>query len=613
MPEIYSLIRNSAVNLGRRIELHDFLVPFYCAVLLREYLWLIRSNPIAWSLTVLGALAFWLAYLYVKRPVERETNKLRWLVVVLPLLFGYLLRLPFPDRSWDVRYYHIFYSERALRGWLYIPGDFFPSYFPLLNPASDTLTGIFRHLLGYRLGTVLNLLVLLWAATVIDRILRHYVRRPWVRAFAVLLIVASEQLLFEVNTYLVDLLVLPLMLEAIYRTVWRDDGESKGKNFLVVCFLLGTILAFKLTNLIFILPILLVCLYFTLTGAGRVKLSSLKTWGTALLALIVPGIPHLIYVCWLTGSPMFPFYNTVFRSPFHPLANNFDLRFGPKGFWETLTWPVQILWHAKRFGEVPFFSGRLTVGFIAAIAGLLLIRRDGRLRALCVITLLASIVWSINKANIRYGLLLELLAGTLLICMSAQIMKLAGSATLKRPAAILLWFVLIAQTILSANYVARHGWGDQPTFLDYPEASLIEAGHLLRDRSPVDFFSDADRHLFDPVEVWIESVAESSMMMVMIKNDAPMISVFRQEFVVTEASKEKFKQLLSEVAGKRMFSLCESPDVELAKSNLKAQGFTIRNAVPILLPYYSYNIKLDMLMLEVEPPDQLPPLNNGVR
>ena len=59
------------------------------------------------------------------------------------------------------RLHHAIHGERpAMRGWPMLEGDFFPVRFPF-NPAPDMLTGLFRHLLGYRLGTVVNLLALL--------------------------------------------------------------------------------------------------------------------------------------------------------------------------------------------------------------------------------------------------------------------------------------------------------------------------------------------------------------------------------------------------------------------------------------------------------------------
>src|SRR4029079_5241629 len=83
----------------------------------------------------------------------------------------------------------------------------------------DTLTGISRALLGYRLGTIINWLVLVWAAQVTNKILRPYARAAGLRDVCVLAVFLAEHLLFEVSTYMVDLLALPLLLEATYLTL----------------------------------------------------------------------------------------------------------------------------------------------------------------------------------------------------------------------------------------------------------------------------------------------------------------------------------------------------------------------------------------------------------
>src|SRR6185503_10676178 len=72
---------------------------------------------------------------------------------------------------------------------------------------------------GYRLGTIINWLVLVWAAQVADKLLRPFVKRVWLRSACVLIVFLAEHLLFEISTYMVDLLTLPLLLEATYLTL----------------------------------------------------------------------------------------------------------------------------------------------------------------------------------------------------------------------------------------------------------------------------------------------------------------------------------------------------------------------------------------------------------
>ena len=131
----------------RRIEPADVLILFYVAAIVRQYFWIIPSNRWAWLLTIVSTVCLWLVYLRFKGSDGDRVPYVFWLIVGLPLLLVYLLRLSFPDISFDVLNYRLIQSERSLRGPLFVPGDFFPTIFPL-NPAPDTLTGLFRHFLG---------------------------------------------------------------------------------------------------------------------------------------------------------------------------------------------------------------------------------------------------------------------------------------------------------------------------------------------------------------------------------------------------------------------------------------------------------------------------------
>ena len=115
------------------------------------------ANSKSFALAVIS----WYFYLATRQFPAEKFGRSFWLLVGLPLLGFYLLRAAFPDHSYDVFSYHLLHAERSLRGALYAPGDYFPTALPF-NPVADTLTGISRLLLGFRLGTVINLLAMIW-------------------------------------------------------------------------------------------------------------------------------------------------------------------------------------------------------------------------------------------------------------------------------------------------------------------------------------------------------------------------------------------------------------------------------------------------------------------
>src|SRR5713101_1484947 len=135
-----SFFREAYRGARRRLEFGDALIFLYTLVLARQYFWVIENNLIAWTLTVALAAICWYFYLATKQFPAEKSGRSFWLVVGLPLLGFYLLRAALP-----------------------------------FNPVPDTLTGISRLFLGFRLGTVINLLALIWAAQIADKLLRPFI------------------------------------------------------------------------------------------------------------------------------------------------------------------------------------------------------------------------------------------------------------------------------------------------------------------------------------------------------------------------------------------------------------------------------------------------------
>src|SRR5687767_11179484 len=184
--------------LGRKLELGDLFIFLYLLVILRQYTWIVPNNRLAWTLTLALSALLWAVHLRVKEEPEERMPRAFWLIVALPLLLVYALKFAFPDISVDILNHRLIQGERGLRGPLFMPGDFFPTIFPF-NPASDMLTGISRHLLGYRLGTIINYLSLLYAGVVLNKLLRPFIVNARWRCLGILLTLYTEHILFEIN------------------------------------------------------------------------------------------------------------------------------------------------------------------------------------------------------------------------------------------------------------------------------------------------------------------------------------------------------------------------------------------------------------------------------
>jgi len=588
-----------------RLEFGDALLFLYLLVFLRQYLWITPNNYLAWSVALFLTALVWFFYVSAKQFPSTKYGHSFWIVVGLPLLAGYALHAAFPDRSYDVLNYHLLHAERSLRGPLFMPGDYFPSPIPV-NPIGDTLTGVSRLLLGFRLGTIINLLALIWAAQVTNKILRPLVSNAWLRSFCVLLAVSSEQFIFEISTYMIDLLALPLMLEATLLTLRWDEAENKTLNFVHIALLLGTGTAFKLTNMAVALPLFVVCAYRMMTGPEKVTLKIwIKRSLAGLIAFIAPLLPFSIFIFRLTGNPVFPVANRLFNSPYWPTHGGWDGRFGPTTLRQTIFWPVLVWFKPERSSELALYSGRLSLGFIIAFAGLLLVRHHPRVRSLCFLLVTSSLLWSAAAIGYsRYGLYQEMLAGITVVAVVAVMFKSNSAFNWKTALSFGFCLVLAAQTVLAGMYALRKDWGGRLSMIDDPSAYAAEARFILRDHSLRNFFTGDQRALFDPIGAWVETAPESTAFEVLLDPHAPIIAVRTPEYFFTRDAWRRFIRVAENSPDQKMFSLCLNGDLPAAQQAIALRGLEIVTVTPVEIPFFSPRDRIGMTLIEVRIPQQ---------
>src|SRR2546423_344569 len=645
--------RRALALLRENAEFGDALVFLYALVFIRQYLWVAPDNARAWTLAAPLSAVAWYFYVRTKPFAPKRAGREFWLVVALPLLFVYMWRAPFPDVSFDVLNYRLLHAERSLRGRLFAPGAFFPTPAPS-TPAPDTLTGLFRLALGYRLGTIVNLLSLVWAAQVVDKILRPFVARAYLRSACVLLVVLSEHLLFEINNYMVDLLALPLLLEATYialracdaadtrtddahavkadtqtdetdATTNQTDARAREVNthsnggslslYVHAALLLGASAALKLTNATAIAPLVVLFAYTALAGPRRLAPKRLvSTLALSSVAFVAPILPFSVYLWRLTANPFFPLANGFFKSPYWPTGGGWDARWGPQGPWETIVWPVLSTFEPSRHSELAVYSGRLSIAFVVALVGLALAWRDARARLLSLIFLAGCMLWSAGGMGYsRYGLYLELLAGIVVVAFAATLFKDARRSTTRRSRwmkAVAYVFVaaLVAQAALACVYAYRYEWSMRGTITHW-RAYRSDFKYLLRDRSLARFLTDEERARYAGVGVWIESDIKSSGIEALLNPRAPVVTVSHQEFFTTRESRRRFVQTVEAAEGtvkagerERMYSLCLPEDLQSAEEFIRSRGLEVGTATPVEVPFFSPSNRIGMMLVAVSPP-----------
>ncbi len=604
MSSTHALSKLNPRHFRESFDLASLIVAPYVLTIVWQYFGAIRNQTLAWIVALLVAAALWYAFVIFKESPKEKTSRQFWLIVALPLLLIYLLRVTFPDVSFDVLNYHIFHSERALHGSLFIPGDFFPTAAPS-NPTPDILTGLYRHVLGYRLGTIVNLVALIWTGIICNRLLRDYISNDWLRNVCALFILFTEQLMFQINEYMVDLLALPLLLEATLLAI--DVNKIRVfRRTIWLALLLGVATAFKLANLFIALPIVLVYLFNVIVdGDGRMKSIAqlLKSTPAAVLAFLISIAPFTIFIYRETGNPIFPLYNGLFKSPFWPQGAVFDPRWGPWGVAETLAWPVVMFFRPWRLNEFTWYSGRITVGYALALVCLFIARRNARVRAIAFTTLMGIILWSATSGYIRYALYLELTSGFLLVWLGYFIwLKTSRFSKWPRYATQApLWLLLIVQSFVALGYVNRWEWSGRGTAIAHPKPFMREAENLFRDRSLADYLSPEDKAAFAQVEVWVETTYKTAAFEALLNPRLPVVGVRMPNYFETNQARQKFAEVLQSVQGKRLFTLTDRENYDDARALLAARGLTLGKARAVSLNYFSAETKFNMLIVEVLP------------
>jgi hypothetical protein len=580
----------------------------YVLTIAWQYFCVIQNKPLAWTCAVIVSLVAWYVCNAFKEASPEKLSWQFWPIVALPLLFIFLLRVSFPDISFDVLNYHIFHSERALRGALFIPGDFFPTPAPF-NPSPDILTGLYRYLLGYRLGTIVNYLALIWTGAILNQLLRDYVRSAWLRSLSVLFILCTEQILFQINNYMVDLLALPLVLEATLLAITpgrRGNGQPEMRRTAMLAMWLGIAAAFKLANLIIAVPLVLVYVFELVVrndSRGHRILATLKSLPVSALLFLAPFAPFMIVIYRLTGNPVFPLYNGIFKSPYWPQGAVFDPRWGPWGLYETIVWPVLMWFKPARLSEFPHYAGRLSIGYVAAGICLLIARGNRNIRIIAFTTLLGSILWSASSGYIRYALFLELTSGILLIWLVQTLWK--KSAQLSNVARLLvpvpLCLLLLAHSYLALRYSIHWEWSTRGTALIFGRSFRHESRNLLRDGSLRSYLSPQDQTILDQVDVFVETTYKTSAFAALLKPDHPVMGLRIHNFFSTNLAREKFSQILEGTRGQRLFTLTNRESKEEARALLAARGLTMGKTQAVSIPYFSDSLRFEMLLVEVLP------------
>lgn len=333
------------------------------------------------------------------------------------------------DVNWDQRNYH-FYNPYALladRLTFDVAPAQMQTFLPQLYnvPFHLLATSAPPRLLGFLLGAAHGVVLLLVLA-----IARHALRGPgawWMAVGATAFGAWAPAIHSELGTTFGDDTTAAFLLLALLPAL-RSRGRASAAVMALAGVAAGVSVGLKYTNAVYALALLAGLAVLWLRGGAPRRAVPAMAAGLVVGLLAVAG-PWMWRLQEVFGSPVFPLFNQVFRSPDYPPVAFRDVRWLPKDAWDALRLPFTLATFGSRTMEVPCRDPRWAVlAVLGVIAAMRTVgRRDHRpvagwlrpaARAL-LLTLGATafVLWVVGFTVHRYLVPLEALSGLLLIAL----------------------------------------------------------------------------------------------------------------------------------------------------------------------------------------------------
>ena len=260
-----------------------------------------------------------------------------------------------PDQSYDTQNYHLLSQIPGFVDNLHyhvIPGRFQMFGFRL----GDRMFYPFRALFGLRMGTMLNALAMLviyrqvtvFLSMEADRLERKCSWSKHLAPVLAFLIVSRLELIQESGSYMVELLALPFLLEMVFLLLRGLDEAKREREAVLFCLFGGILFCLKMTNIVYLVPLVLLYLWKIR------KYLTPKLFLGCLVTGVIPVSVYLIYNGIAMKNPVYPYYNSLFHSPYFGETDFKDPRWGPSNIKEFLLWAYSMIRHPDyRLSEIP--------------------------------------------------------------------------------------------------------------------------------------------------------------------------------------------------------------------------------------------------------------------
>jgi hypothetical protein len=503
----------------------DTLIFFsFSLVYFRQAAWIFPSQNflLTWGFSIMATITVSIVYSSFSNKYKCKIPLYVYLGFI-PILTVYIMKLGFVDTSYDVIARRIVVWESALRGQPFF--GLANLYTPMSSMINEMQHGLYFHLFGYRLGTIINILVLLWLYREVYLIFYQSIQnRLFSLCSAAFTLIGIENILWEINTYMPDLLGLPFLFYGLRITLQRKQLALS--DFFFVSLLYGIFFTYKWTNIIFIIPSFFLIFFYnyrqnTFKDYTRIIL-------LVLLAFVIPSLPSSAYYYYLTQNPFFPMFNAFFKSPYfqtqNMLGTDMTIR-GPQSLAETLLWPIISSFDPSRIAlQLHRYSGRLFLGCVCSLLILFNRFRPWFWAVFSYLFFTSAMIWSFSAGHIiRYAIPIDIIAGILFCFTSWSLFKKINENRLIKKYFFTISFYFI--TIIAISQVT-HGLLDGSvtnwnlrTWPTYKQA-FSQYNKLFNDHSLVDYTYKYEKDLITKLNgFWLYPPSDWTAQMALLRPD----------------------------------------------------------------------------------------------
>ena len=415
------------MNNSKRLNIDILLFLFLCllAIALFDHVvkcinFLLFNNTMMGILCFVIALAFLLVIMlcfYKFKVISLYKQRFDGLDIFFLgiFLFISLLWLPFPDTMWDTMGGELFLGKFAFTDKIFDMKPVLPYFFGIFSLA-QRIFYYFRLVLGFRLSIIINFFIIFISYYKIKEILivffsninEDFFKKLNKNVVAIIICSSAFAALYKEYSVLglsltkSDLFVIPLFLEFILLTLKPKNDD---KDYAYAGLLIGLSTVMKLTNVVFFLPFILLNI---IKNISSIKIKNILV---VLLFCFLPMLPYIAYNVAVTGNPVFPFYNSIFKSQYFPHINPKDERWGPDSLLSIIFWPIILFLEPQKTTELGYNSNSLLIGYFITLLVAILGWKRPEIKKMIPIyfcLLISILLWSVTTGYGRYAILLEI-------------------------------------------------------------------------------------------------------------------------------------------------------------------------------------------------------------